>query len=410
MIKNSFNPNECHPYVRYGRMSDPSQNPRSPEQQFAMIDETLRRVGFPWVHVRDYRDDGITGRLINKRAGFNQMLSDIKSGILQVDLILVDTYERFGRAEELPALRRRLYNRFGVLLLTADSMFCDPTTVQGKALAMVEAIRSTEDGRIKAHNVIRGKRDVARLKHWPGGEPPFGFKLQTVMSDRNGRTEVDYSILVPNPETSWILQLIFRTAHENGWGTGRLAKFCNAHEDIPATFKPFYAATVGYWLQNPIYYGELLWEAHNTGIVEDRRIRERNVEEDMLRIADFCEPLIAREIWDAIRALRQERSARIKAARARNSDASAKLIDAPVPGLALKYLLTGLVRCGHCNRAMTPSSTQPYTTQGGTVKRYVRYVCPGYLEGACPNGTRVSEDWLREQVVGTIRERLFPGS
>src|SRR5207249_481929 len=124
------------------------------DQQFATIEETLRRHGFPWVHVRDDRDDGIKGRYNRKRPGFQRMLRDIRTGALEVDFILVDTLERFGRLDELQALRAELRHKHGVLVLTADSNFSDPNTPAGKALAAVEAMRATEDTRVKAHNVL----------------------------------------------------------------------------------------------------------------------------------------------------------------------------------------------------------------------------------------------------------------
>jgi len=47
-------------------------------------------------------------------------------------------------------------------------------------------------------------------------------------------------------------------------------------------------------------------------------------------------------------------------------------------------------------------------TKAGEAKRYASYVCPGYVARGCPSGTRVPEAWLREAVVGLIRQRLFP--
>jgi DNA invertase Pin-like site-specific DNA recombinase len=407
MLRPKFDPQRPHRYVRYGRMSSDQQNPRSPEQQFDTIDRLVKGLGRPWVHVRDYRDDGVSGRYVSKRSGLQEMLQEIRSGRLAVDLILVDTFERFGRAEELAGVRQELYTRDGVLILTADSQFADPTTVQGRALALVESIRSTEDTRVKAHNVLRGKRDAARQKQWPGGPTPFGYKLQSVLCERGGRQEVSHCILVPDPETSWIVQLLFRLAGEKGWGISRLAKFLNDNMDISERFKPFHPTTIGYWLDNPIYYGELLWEQHATGVVNDQRVIERNPEEDMLRVPDFCAPLVTREVWEAVASIREERGRRFREARKRRTDASDKQLTAPVPGLALKYLLTGLVRCGHCDRSMTPSSSGVYVTAAGESRRYVTYVCPGRLAGVCPNDRRVPEPWLRETVMELIRRRLF---
>jgi hypothetical protein len=125
-------------------------------------------------------------------------------------------------------------------------------------------------------------------------------------------------------------------------------------------------------------------------------------------VPNFCEPLVSREVWETVQEVRRVRRERARRARQARKDAAGKQIAAVTPGLALTYLLSGLVRCGHCHRSMTVSSSPAYTTKSGQTKRYASYVCPGYIAGVCPNATRVSEAWLRETVVGLIRQRLFP--
>jgi len=393
--------------VFYLRMSSDRQNPRSPEQQADTIAATIKRLGYPWVIVTVYTDAGISGRYLHSRPEFKKMLREIRTGAVKVDAILVDTFERFDRAEELSTLRRDLQRNHGVLVLTADTQFADPTSVSGKALAAFESLRATEDNRVKAHNVLRGKRDAARLGHWPGGPTPFGFQLQSVMVERNGRQEVDHCILVPDPETAWIIKRLFETARERLWGSTRLARMLNEDATIPARFKPFYDQTVNYWMQQEVYYGELVWEQHSTDVVDDRRVIERNHEDEMLRVPNFCEPLVSRELWDAVQQIRKQRSEGARKARQARKSEGGKQIAAVTPGLALTYLLSGLVRCGHCKRAMTASSSAAYTTKSGATKRYTSYVCPGYLARVCPNDTRVPEGWLRETVVELILRRLF---
>ena len=167
-----FDPSQPYRVVFYGRMSSSGQNKRSPDQQFVTIDETIKRNGYPWQCIKTYRDDGISGRYVKKRPGLQRMLREIEVGLIAVDLIVVDTFERLGRAEEIAELRRTLKVSHGVLVVAADNNFADPTGVVGKAVGMVESIRATEDTRIKRHNVIRGKRDAARQGRWPGGPPP----------------------------------------------------------------------------------------------------------------------------------------------------------------------------------------------------------------------------------------------
>jgi len=408
VLKTSFDQTLSYLVVVYLRMSSDLQNKRSPDQQLAEIQRCLKALRLKWKIVKVYRDDAKSGRFIHKRTSYRQMLQEIKTGAIKADLILVDTLERFGRVEELPTIRKELFEKHGVLVLTADTSFADPNTPQGKAMGMVEAMRATEHGRILGHNVLRGKRDAAKQKHWPGGPPPFGYMLRSVMKNVNGRQEVDYCVLVPNPETNWIVKILFEKAYATGWGQTKLASFLNQHPDIPGKLKPFQWPSIGYWLDNPIYSGELVWEQVCTGIVDDRRVLQPNAKEDVIRVPNFCEPTVARDQQEAIWAVRQARRQRILDARAAANEHEGKLIEPLAPGLTLKYLLTGLPRCGHCQRAMVPTASGAYRTKSGEEKRYPAYVCPGASSGACDNSTRVPEEWLREVVVETVRQRLFP--
>ncbi len=143
--------------------------------------------------------------------------------------------------------------------------------------------------------------------------------------------------------------------------------------------------------------------------MDDTRVVERNVEADMTRVSDFCEPLVSRELWDNVQAVRQARRESLAASRQKKNGEGEKLLAPRAPGLALKYLLTGLVRCGHCGRSMTPSPSPTYITKDGEERRYTSYVCPGYIARICPNDKRVPEEWLRTTVIAQIRARLFPG-
>ncbi|QGJ68594.1 Recombinase domain-containing protein [Planctomycetales bacterium 10988] len=405
MLRRCFDPTLSYRAVLYLRMSSDLQNKRSPVQQEAEIRQRIKSLGYDWRIVKVYRDDAKSGRLLRNRLGYQRMLREIKSGKVKADLILVDTLERFGRVDELPTIRKELYERHGVLVLTADSSFTDPTSPQGRALGMVESMRANEHGRILGHNVLRGKRDTARQKHWPGGYSPFGYRLQSVMKTERGREVVDYSTLVPNPKTDWIIKLLFEKAIDSGWGTARLARFLNEHRDIPADLKPFSQNAIGYWLDNPIYFGTLRWEHHVTGIVDDMRVSEKNKPEDVLIVPEFCEPLVDRDLWERVQALREARRPRRL-----EPDEDGKKIEAPAPGLSVNYLLSGLVYCSECSLRMQISSTGEYTNSEGEKIRYVYYYCPRSRIGICHNKLHVPETRLREKVIQTIRERLFSKS
>jgi hypothetical protein len=226
----------------------------------------------------------------------------------------------------------------------------------GEVHAVFENVRASEAGRIKAHDVRRGKRDTIERGYWPGGPPPFGYKLQLADTEKRKGREIRHHILVLDEETAWIMQRTFALADgPDAPGQTRIAQRLNDDPEIPDRFKPFHAETIGNRLDNSIYVGEITRDANSTAVVDDTRIVEPNPEEMILRKAGFCEPLVDRAVWDRVQARRCIRSERLAVALARNADEE-KLIAPMAAGLSLRYLLTGLVRCGECGRSMTPSS------------------------------------------------------
>jgi DNA invertase Pin-like site-specific DNA recombinase len=411
VIKREFNPNLPLSCVAYLRMSDKRQNKRSPEQQLRTIQDTIKRCGYPWQQVGVYRDDGVSGRLIKGRAGFQRMLTDICSGRIKIDLIVVDTFERFGRAAEIADIRRRLETDFGVLIVSADTSFADPTGMVGKAMGMVEQIRATEDGRVKAHNVTRGKKDTLRLKRWAGGPRPFGYALKQ-MVDTSGPKPKLYNVLVPHPVEAPILGRVFELAYRTGDGSSKIAKALNDDQSISEDLKPFSWSTVNSWLQNEIYIGVGVWGANSTDIVNDARVIEPNPHpEEIERVEEFCEPLISRDVFKAVNAVREARAAQMAASMAAAagkaaSDAeSGKLIKPMAGGISLNHPLSGLVKCGECGACMAPRSSGRKSKTGTS---YTYYVCPRSVDHACTNKLYVHLGRLEEAAMSRLRNRLFP--
>jgi hypothetical protein len=234
--------------------------------------------------------------------------------------------------------------------------------------------------------------------------------LKSIMKTVGGREEVDHCILVRNPATDWIIASLFAEAARTGWGTIKLSRFLSKHPDIGTEHKPFQPETVGLWLDHEIYYGELVWPKRATGIVSDQRVVEKNAPEDMIRVPDFCEAIVNRELWDEVQQLRQARRDRLAANKAVKAAEMEKLIRPRAPGMSVCYLLSGLVFCGECGLRMVATPSSAYTTKAGVVNRYVVYACPNAKVGICPNKVTVPEEWLREVVVGKLRDRLFPGA
>ena len=396
--------------VRYGRMSNEDQNKRSPDQQFDTIDDVVRRRQLTWAILQDFRDEGFKGALLKRRPQFWKMITAIRSGELNVDAILVDTLERFGRADEIASIRLELQNRYGVVVLTADTNFADPTTAEGRALSFVEQIRATAGNEVKAHDVWRGKRDAARLGKWPGGPAPFGKRLaRQVTTDARGN-EVVTTELVRDSATEPIVLRALRLGLDEKWGGPRIARVLNEDPSIPAELKPFRGDTVGYWLDNPIYAGVYRWALKCTGTRNDMRIQQRNPDGPDL-IEGYCAPLITKDEWQKLQEIRRGRGAILKAQRQhfKNGAApAAKHITALGAGMTVRSLLTGLVLCAQCNSRMIICSSAGESKNG---TRYAYYRCPLHVASGdivCGNRHYVREDRLCQAVLSRVRGRLLP--
>ena len=62
MVERNYEPSQPYRFAQYGRISnEKARNKRSPDQQFAIIAETIACQGYPWRLVATARDDGISG-------------------------------------------------------------------------------------------------------------------------------------------------------------------------------------------------------------------------------------------------------------------------------------------------------------------------------------------------------------
>ena len=245
------------------------------------------------------------------------MWRELRSGVMQADLIIVDTFERLSRADDNLELRNKL-QRLGYLVLTADRHFTDPTSAAGEALSERESYRAKDASRAKAHDVLRGKRDAVRLRHWPGGPVPFGFRLKTIFANVRGVEEIDHRELEVDPATAWIVEYIFQLADERGCGICRMAQILNADERIPILLKPFHEGSVGKLLDNTLYVGVMTWNKNCTGTLNDTRVIQPNPQSEWERVEDFCPAIVSQEQWMRVRTIRAERGARIKRSRSSN--------------------------------------------------------------------------------------------
>jgi len=88
---------------------------------------------------------------------------------LDVDVVLVMDADRWGREDEAYDIRRRLFVNYGVLVLTADTGFSNPTTSEGELFAMFDSWRAKQESRVKGRTscAARGRDPSGSLARRP---------------------------------------------------------------------------------------------------------------------------------------------------------------------------------------------------------------------------------------------------
>ena len=126
--------------------------------------------------VREYEDAGKSGKSIEGRIQFSQMMDDIKEGKDGVSYVLVFKLSRFGRnaADVLSTLQ--IMQDFGVNLICVEDGI-DSSKDAGKLMiSVLSAVAEIERENIRVQT-MEGRIQKAREGKWNGGFAPYGYQL-----------------------------------------------------------------------------------------------------------------------------------------------------------------------------------------------------------------------------------------
>lgn len=281
-----------------------------------------------------YLDDGVSGALpVESRPEGARLLSDAMEGCFAV--VCVYRLDRLARtALEILKTHQRLTNA-GVVLKSMTENF-DTSTPSGKFfMTTLGGIAEIERETI-AERMRLGKERALREGRWPGGPPPYGYKLA------NHRLAVDLA-------EAKVVRQIFRLYAGGGMSAGSIADYLNA-TGVPA---PGSAPGKGGALKNR-WYGSRIWSILTNqayrGVFLFRRAGPREAAELS------CPPLVSPLEWESAREALRVNSL--------DSRRSAKR----------EYLLKGLIKCGRCGRTYCGDGS------GGKGGRFY-YRCAGSSSG-----------------------------
>jgi DNA invertase Pin-like site-specific DNA recombinase len=367
--------------VAYYRMSDDSQEQSIPAQREAVQAFALRQG---YEIIREYKDEGISGDDTGERAGFLRLVKDA-AGKRDFEVILCWDQDRFGRFDSVEAgYWIKPLRDAGVQLVTIPDGPIDWNTFAGR---LVYQIR--QEGKHAylvdlSRNTARGMARNARDGFWNGGKAPVGLCVK------------DRRLAPGDPEKIELVLSLFRAYAETDTSLWAIVADLNARGIPSPGGGKWHPAVLRRVLTCPAYKGEYTWNRRHQGKyhgVAGGEVRpmkldgyeQWNPEEEWFPKPDAHQAIVPAELWDAVQA-------KLVSRRTRRT---------PRPGGGI-YLLTGLVYCGHCGKAMYNILARSGTTR----EEYARLICASYQNHGLCGPHRITQAPLLAVIVRKIQERF----
>lgn len=330
----------------------------------------------------EYSDEGKSGKNIDNRPEFKEMLNRITSGEEYVDFVLVFKLSRFGRnaADVLSSLQ--LMQDYDTNLICVEDGI-DSSKDSGKLMiSVLSAVAEIERENILVQT-MEGRKQKAREGKWNGGLPPYGYKLE------NG----ELKIVEVEAE---VIRIIYDKFIHTTMGAATIAKYLNqqGYKKIQRqnrSLTTFSANFVKKALDNPVYYGKIAYGRRKTEKIQGTRNQFHKVVQSEYPIYDgIHEAIISEEDWMLANAKRKRTG--IKNEKIYSTEHC--------------HILSGIIKCPECGGGMYGSVNRKRKKDGSFYRDYWYYACKHKLEydgHKCTFKRQIHQDKINEAVVEVIR-------
>lgn len=329
--------------------------------------------------VGEYSDEGKSGKSIEGRVQFLQMMKDIESGKDKVDYVLVFKLSRFGRnaADVLNSLQHM--QDYGVNLICVEDGI-DSSKDAGKLMiSVLSAVAEIERENILIQT-MEGRKQKAREGKWNGGFAPYGYKL------------VGGELMIAEDEVE-IIRLIYDKYIHTTMGVNGIATYLNQHgykkkKRQNNTLETFSASFVKGVLDNPVYAGKLAFGRRKTEKVEGTRNDFHIVKQDSYMLNDgIHEGIVSEEDWEIAHKKRQENGGK----------------NEKTHSLEHEHILSGILKCPVCGSGMYGNVSRKKRKDGTRYRDFFYYGCKHrrFVDG---HYCTYKKQWTEEKVNEAVEE------
>lgn len=377
----------------YARYSTDMQRKESIEDQHRVCEKLAERHGFKVV--ARFSDAAISGGT-TQRPGYQDMLRGARRR--EFGVIVAEDTSRLWRnlSEQSPRLAE--LSDLEIIVVTAD---LDTRSESAGILGAVTGAMGEQYRKEIGRRVRRGLEGLARNGKSAGGRS-YGY----VPASKSGTTQIE---IEPTEATvvRWVYELF-----ADGYSPRAIAGKLNA-EGVPSPGssrdrsqrrKAGWAQSAIYGdtkrgtgiLANPIYIGQVIWNRTRwirSATDSSRRRQVANPPSEWITRQDERLRIISDELWHRARARQRHQSAAVGERVKRGM----KEGDARRTGAGPKFLLSSLLRCGHCGSS--------YAIAGRDV-----YACSGYTSSGgtlCANDSLLRRQTAEAEVLAGIKRQML---
>ena len=360
------NPQDLIPAALYARVSSERQDvDLSISAQMRALRDYADKNGY-WV-AREYVDEAESGRIAN-RPQFRKMIDEGSQPDAPFREILVWKFSRFTRKREHAVAFKSMLRRRGIKVTSITEYADDSPT--GKLLeAIIESVDEFYSENL-AQEVRRGLREAASRGFWMTSFAPYGYRRVHVQDGQKKRPKLEVE---PGPDA--IVQRIFDLS-ESGKSVLDITRVLNAEGIASPRGKRWSKTVVHKILNNETYTGTLIWGVG----AKDKA--------PPVRVEDAFPAIISKSQFKRVAAHLRSRAPAVVHPRR----------------VASSYLLSGLVKCKSCRRALTG--------QAAKSGRFAYYVCQSLIKRGketC-NTPRLNARRFERQVIDKIRSSVLSES
>ena len=351
------------PVALYARVSSDRQDvDLSIAAQLRALRDYANKNGY--IVVREYVDEAESGRIAD-RPEFRKMIDAASKTSAPFQEILVWKFSRFTRKREHAVAFKSMLRRKGVRVVSITEHADDTPT--GKLMeAIIESVDEFYSENL-AQEVTRGMRESASRGFWVSSYAPFGYNRVMVQDGPKKRPTLEL-----DPDASRIVKRIFEMA-EAGNGMVHITSTLNDEGIASPRGKLWGKTSVHAILINEAYTGTLIWGVNAKDNAEP------------VRVEKAFPAIITRAKFGRVGKLMRARAPKTSHPRRVGST----------------YLLSGLVKCKACNRALSG--------QDAKSGQFAYYVCQSIMKrgkNACVT-PRLNARRFEQMIVDKIRSNIL---